>query len=197
MLGGFIGLSVLLVFIMFMIMYARRRNQNKAELFKAFAESKGLEYGQSTQFLYMTPQLTGSVGDLTIRIDEKIIGKGKSKKVYTQIIFSDSPIKVDFKIGKETFFSKAGKIFGFKDIEFQDHQFDKTFLIKSSDESSFKAFLDYKKQALLSKNQHDLNGTLQCESGVFSYVSRMEIQKPSQITQLDHILELMLELQKN
>ena len=118
---------------MIMLLYARNRNMKKGELYQSFADGNGFEYFQTSRFLQLRPVIKGTKSDLSFEFFEEVVGYGKSKRTFTLIKFENSPFDFEFKIGKEHFFSKMGKIFGFRDIEFRNEKFDRAFLLKSKD----------------------------------------------------------------
>ena len=196
MLAGFIGITVIILFIIGMYLYARNRNLRKASVFHDFAKIHELNFYQIKRFFRLDPEIKGDIEGHPIHIYEKIIGSGKSKRVHTIVQFTGSPFDFDFTIGKEGFISKIGKVFGFKDIEFQDDKFDKVFLLKSSDESKFRAMMNYRIQARLTEITDDLKGSVENEKGILRYIAHEEIIKEDKIHQLERVMMFMIDLQK-
>lgn len=165
----------------------------KGELYQSFATEKGYEYYQTSRLLQLRPVIKGKHSDLSFEIYEEVVGYGKSKRTYTLIKFFNSPFDFEFKIGKEHFFSKMGKIFGFRDIEFRNEKFDSTFLLKSKDEEKFRAIMSDGFQSKLLLIADDLKGTIDNQNGELKYISQQEILKEERIKELDRVLSFMIE----
>lgn len=119
--------AALAVFIIVIARYAGKVNQRKIERFQALALKMNLKHeNRKPNFLSANLNyLTGFVRQYPIEIYEKIIGSGKNSHLYTCISIKNTSLNYNFSIGKEHFFSKIGKTFGFKDIEFDNPEFDK------------------------------------------------------------------------
>jgi hypothetical protein len=195
MLYGFIGIVVILIFIMIMVLYARGRNQTKSVLYKSHAEKRGYEYYQTSQFFRISPVVKGKQAELSFEIFEEVVGYGKSKRTHTMIKFPNSPFDFEFKIGKEHFFSKMGKVFGFRDIEFRNDKFDRKFLLKSKDEDKFRAIMPDGMQVKLMEVSNDIQGTIENNNGQLTYNSQQEIMKDEKMDSLYRVLNFMIELQ--
>lgn len=195
MLYGFIGIMVVIIFIVIMMLYARARNEKKSTVYRSFAKNRGFEYYHTTHFLQIKPVIKGELENLHFEITEVVVGYGKSKKTWTTIHFYNSPFDFDFKISKEGFLSKMGKVFGFKDIEFRDEKFDKKFLLKSTHEEKFRQLLTDQVRAKLMDIADDFKGSLENISAELKYSSQEEIMDNTSIDKLDRILAFMTTLQ--
>lgn len=186
-----ITIGLLIGLIVFLLRYSKKKSRQKNELYKSLGLKLNLTYSESKHFLIMIPHLNGKWRDHYVEIYEKIVGSGKSQAVYTNIRFSKSPHNFQFRIGKEHFFSKAGKKMGFKDIEFDNFELDKKFLFKSKDESQFRSIMDYKLLHDLEEIVGCFRGDIYNQKGVMTYTMAGVANKPERIDELEKILQFM------
>jgi hypothetical protein len=191
MVYGFVGLSVLLLFILFMVLHARRKNMNKEEDIREFAEQNGFQYKHEKRMMYVKPFLNGSQNNVDFVISEEVNGTGRSKVVTTYLQFNTSPFDFQFTIGKEHFMSKLGKVFGLRDIEFQNRPFDKDYLLKAEDESKFRAMMDHELQQQLMQVSEHFNGVITNNAGILRYAFKGEMHHEGNF----HHLKMMIALQ--
>ena len=140
--------------------------------------------------------LEGSFQVFSVKIYEKIVGSGKHQHHYTCIDFIENPFSFEFTISKEHFFSKMGKMVGFKDIEFDDMEFDKMFLLKSKEEEQFRRLLDYKIQGKLKEISGSIHSAIQSKKGNFSYQQMGAIHTEKAQEDLEKVFKFMIELAK-
>ncbi|UKN03657.1 hypothetical protein K6119_09040 [Paracrocinitomix mangrovi] len=152
--GGFIALIV------WAFRYASRVNKRKAKLFEDFALAHNLQLKQDKIMLATLNGVKGDFKGYDLYIYERMQGSGKNRHVVTYVEFKQCPFDFDFKIGKENFFTKTGKLLGMTDIHFNDDALDKKFLFKSKNEDKFRSFFDYKLQAELSALDKALKGSI-------------------------------------
>lgn len=162
-LGLFVGIIV------WAVKYSKKINARKGIYFSELAQKHGLQHNSNKHMMAVLNDLQGTWNGYPFRIYEQMVGSGKNKSVVTYATFENVPFDYDFKIGKEHIFSKAGKMLGLKDIEFQDAEFDKKFLIKAKDEDKFRAFFNYKLQEELKMIKDDLKATIRVQNGTMTY----------------------------
>ena len=194
MLYGFIALSVLSLIIAIMLLYAKSKNIQKGKIFKNYSDERGFEYATSRLF-QLHPVIKGVISNLQFEIFEEIEGYGKSKTTYTKIKFPKSSFDFDFKISKEHFISKLGKLFGFHDIEFRNDKFDSRFLLKSRDENKFRQIMNDRTQTILMEMEDGVMGTIENTNGQLIYTSYREITDQTKMDQLDQILNFLIDFQ--
>ncbi len=159
-LGGLIYLLVRLT---------QRLNKKKLAFYQTLSAELNMEHTVEKQFTTKLNTLTGQQNGRPVQITERIIGAGKHQTIQTFVEFKPSPFDFEFTISKEHFFSKIGRKMGLKDIEFDDFDLDRTFLLKSKDEEKFKALLDYRMQAALKEIDEPLKGTIRSTDKAFEY----------------------------
>ena len=182
--------------IVWAVKYTKKVNARKEILYKAFGEKHKLQFSQSKYLMARLNSLVGEVEGMQVSIVEKMEGSGKNKSVVTRLIFTGTPIDFDFKIGKEHIFSKAGKALGMKDIEFNNAEFDKKFLMKSKEEDKFRSLMNPNMQAALSALQKDMSATIRHDNNTMSYVQYTPLVKEAQFQSFERVYEFMLKLCK-
>jgi hypothetical protein len=187
-LGGFVALIILL------LRWVKKQNIKKVKLFAEFAQKHGFEHSTSKYLTAQLNSLSGQKGTNSISITEEMVGSGKSKTVITTLMISPTPFDFEFTIGKEQFFSKAVKLLGFDDVNFDDPEFDKVFLIKSKEEDKLKAIITYEIQAELKRIAADLKGTIYGKSGTISYSITGPLMKPAQLESFENVMLFLLQL---
>ena len=71
------------------------------------------------------------------------VGSGKNQRTYTAFkIKTTNRYSYSFRLYKEGFFSKIGKGLGMQDIQIEDEEFDKNYIIKSNDDYFMKTLLE-------------------------------------------------------
>ena len=189
--GGLIGGLVLL------IRYVKRTAQKKVEWYKTWGLKLNLEHSMKKYLLAKLNTLAGELDGQPVIIYEKIVGSGKHQQLYTNITFQPNPFDFEFRIAKEGFFSKATKAFGAKDIEFGDDVFDKTFLLKSEDESKFRSLMDFRAQGALQAVEKNIAGSIMSTKTDFTYSYLGGFTKEAKVAELELILDFMRLLIKN
>lgn len=161
--------GVLIGIVVLTIRWAIKQNKKKTLIFTEFAKEHNLQYSFSKYMFATLNSVQGEYNGVQLNIYEKMVGSGKNQHVVTTFTLASSGLNFDFSIGKEQFFSKTGKLLGFKDIEFGDAAFDKAFLMKSKSEDEFRSLMNYENQARLTAIKDDLAGTISCKDGLLSY----------------------------
>ena len=139
--------------------------------------------------------MTGKVNGKQVRIFEEIEGQGRNRETLTCIEFESSPFDFEFSIGKETFATKFGKFFGYNDIEFQDENFDKKFLLKSENEIAFRSLMDPQMQDELIAIELYLQGALVNSKKTFKYLLPGQIYLEEDLFGIEEILKFMVKMQ--
>ncbi len=197
---GIIAISVLvglIALIVVLIRYSRKLNKRKIVWYQNWALKIGLQHELKKYMLTKLNVLSGDLENCPVVIYEKIVGSGKNQTLYTFIEFSPTPFDFDFTIGKEGFFSKVGKSFGAKDIEFGDEEFDKTFLLKSKEEGKFRSLIDFRMQQELREIETSLAGTIASANGGFTYSIMGGFTKEEKIADFENVLNFMRLLIRN
>ena len=187
----------LIVLVIFLVRYGKKINQKKIVWYQNWALKLGLQHELVKNGFAKLNVLHGNLDGCPVQIYEKMVGSGKNRAMHTYVEFTPSPFHFDFRIAKEGFFSKVGKTFGAKDIEFNDFEFDKKFLLKSKEEEKFRSILDYKAQHALSEIEKDLFGSIHNNGGKFSYSIPGGFAKEEKIADFERILDFMRLLIKN
>ncbi|MEX1001536.1 MAG: hypothetical protein WDZ35_05425 [Crocinitomicaceae bacterium] len=189
--GSFVALIV------WAIRHQKKTNQRKEKLFTDFAQQNGLTRTTSKYALAQLNELRGELYGYPFQMIEKMEGSSKNKSITTYIIFSNTPFGFDFKIGKEHVFSKLGKHIGMKDIEFNETEFDKRFLIKSKEEDKMRRLLSLSLQNELKALDKDLGNAIRNQNQVLSYtIYGIPLTKEKQFEPVKRVMGFMQKLLK-
>jgi hypothetical protein len=164
---GFFGFLIAIVVLA--LRHGKKVNARKRLLFVGLGEKHGLQHLESKYLMNKLNSLSGIVNGMEVQLYEKVIGSGKNQQITTNLSLTPSPFDFEFRIGKEHFFSKTGKLLGMNDIEFGDEVFDKKFLLKSKEEEKFKAIITYEVQQKLKDIADDLKGSIHGNLGHLAY----------------------------
>lgn len=136
----FIGASIIIV--VSTIGFALWRWKNMTSVMQEFAVRHGLQYNAPAMFFISNPTLSGMIRGFGVNIYLIKKGSGKNSSVYTVLDVSLQTGKpFQFHIYEAGLISGLGKIFGMQDIEIGDENFDRKFVIKSSDPDMISSFL--------------------------------------------------------
>jgi hypothetical protein len=188
--------AVLAVIIIVIARYASKVNKLKIERFEALALKMNLKYERrkpsaiSANLNY----LTGFVRQYPIEIYEKIIKSGKNSHMYTCISIKNTALNYNFTIGKEHFFSKIGKTFGFNDIEFDNPEFDKIFRLKSDDEARFRMLMNYELQNDLMELNTHLRANIVNSPGQLEYTIFGGLDNEARVEELEKVVAYMVKI---
>lgn len=189
-----VALLLLVLFIRWVFKYAKKINKRKQDLYEQFALAKGLKHSTTKYMMASLNTAEGTVAGFPFRITEKMVRSGKNQTLVTQLNFQNSPFDFEFKISKEHGFIKAGKLFGLKDIEFNDAEFDKKFYIKSDQEDKLRRLLGPNLIYELNLLSDDLRGTISNSNGEFCYQPYAGIVTPAHFDSMKKILDFMEKL---
>ncbi|NOQ70926.1 MAG: hypothetical protein GQ574_02930 [Crocinitomix sp.] len=194
-----VGFFALLIgIIVFAVRFVKKQNNKKIELFQQWALRLNLQHEHKKQLLAKLNMLSGELDGVPVVIYEHIVGSGKNQVLYTTVTFAPNPFDFDFKIGKEGFFSKVGKSFGSKDIEFGDEEFDKKFLLKCKDEEGrFRNLMDFRMQQELRNIEKQLKGAIQSSNAGFTYSLAGGFNKQAKLEEFERVIGFMRALIKN
>ncbi len=163
-------------------------------MYKELALRLNLEYSEIKHSFIKIPHLVGNWKKNQIEIYERIVGAGKNQTIYTHAKFYNSPHNFQFRIGKEHFFSKMGKVIGFKDIEFDNLELDKKFLFKSKDEGQFRTVMNYKVLHDLEGIEKSLAGHIENKDGILMYTVVGTMNSKEKIAAFEKVLMFMSRL---
>ena len=193
-LGLLVFIAIMILLIVLLFRYSRKKHREKNELFKDLANRLQLNYSEKKQRFMILPKLEGFWRDKELLIYEKVVGSGKNQTILTIVEFPTSPYDFNFKIGKEHFFSKVGKKLGFKDIEFDNFELDKKFLFKSKDEDQFKSMMNYKLLYELSGIETSMVGRIENVDRKLTYTITGVANKPEKMANLESVLGFLVKL---
>jgi len=121
---------------------------------------------------------------------------GRNRSNFTIIRFpSIGP--VDFRIAKENFLTRMGKLIGFNDIEFNDYDIDRTFLFKSKDEKGFRTLMDHRRLNELAQRKESFDGALEGSGNYLQYVFRGQITDENAYDNVQSLMKLLYEFGKS
>lgn len=176
------------------VKFTKRMNEKKQNLFKDFADRKGLSHSSEKRFLHTLNTIDGTLNNCHFQITEKIIGSGKNQQVMAEIKFFNSPINFDFKISREHLFTKVGKKFGVQDIEIGNDEFDSLFLLKSESENEMKDLMTYDIQIELREIVKELRAAIVQKNGVLSYSVPGGLINEKAFKSTERVIDLMIKL---
>lgn len=191
-----LALAFFIGIIVWAVRHTKKVNQRKGQFYRDFAQKHGLQHSESKYMLAMLNECSGQIGELQVRVYEKMVGSGKNRQIYSNIEINNNGIPFQFKIGKEHIFSKAGKMMGLKDIEFGDEEFDKQFLMKSKDEEAFKRIMNMNMQSRLKEIKSDLVNAIRNDNSSMSYFHYGPLAKERQFKAFENVFDYMIELTK-
>ncbi len=192
MIAGFIGIAVLILFLGFLAIFVRKKNAKKETQFKDLANRYQLEYYKTKSFFEGQKfQLKGQYKGIPIEIYEKVKGSGKQKVRYTIIKIESKDFGFKFSIGKENFLTRMGKWIGFNDIEFQDHELDRTFLFKSKDEQRFRSLINQEILAELSRIKESMKGAITFKDSALEYAVAHEMVDDLKRSQFEEVFPVL------
>lgn len=188
--------AALAVLLMVLFRYASKVSKRKIERFQALALKMNLKHeNRKPNFLSANLNyLTGFVRQYPIEIYEKMIKSGKNSYLYTCISIKNTALNYNFSIGKEHFFSKIGKTFGFKDIEFDNPEFDKIFKLKSDDESRFRMLMNYELQNDLMELNAHLRANVVNSPGQLEYTILGGLDNEARVEELEKVVAFMVKI---
>jgi len=186
----FVGLIVLL------FRWVINLNKKKVIMFQEWGLKMGLNHTQSKYMLNRLNDLQGEINNYQVHVYEKIVGSGKHQTVVCNFSITPSPFNFEFRIGKEHFFSKTGKLLGLKDVEIGDEKFDKIFLLKSKDESQLKSVINYKIQGELMQIKDALKSSIYVDANAITYATIQPVAKQKQLDDFEKVLHFALSLLK-
>ncbi|MFT5821573.1 MAG: hypothetical protein ACI8ZM_002826 [Crocinitomix sp.] len=189
--------GILIGIIVLAIRFVKKQNMKKIELYKQWGLRLNLAHEYKKQLLAKLNSLTGELDGMPVVIYEHIVGSGKNQVLYLTVTFAPNPFDFDFKIGKEGFFSKVGKSFGAKDIEFGNEEFDKKFLLKCKEEDRFRSLMDFRMQEELRNIEKQLKGAILSSNAGFTYSLVGGINKQAKLDEFERVLDFMRALMKN
>jgi len=176
------------------IKFTKRMNERKQNLFKDFADRKGLSHSSEKRFLHTLNTIDGTLNNCHFQITEKIIGSGKNQQVMADVKFYNSPINFDFRISKEHLLTKVGKKFGLQDIEIGNDEFDNLFLLKSESENQMRDLINYDIQIELRNIVKEMSGSLIQKDEVFSYSVPGGLINEKAFKATERIIDVMIKM---
>jgi hypothetical protein len=189
-----VGFGLFVLLIVWAIKYSKKINARKANFYRDLAQKYELEHTQSKYMMAQLNSCQGAVGGFQLQIWEKMEGSGKNRTVVTRAKIEKTPLDFQFKIGKEHIFSKAGKMLGMKDIEFNDFEFDKKFLLKSKNEEAFRQMLNHKMLNELKTIKDNLSGSIRNDGTSMTYMYYGALAHEKQFSSFEKVVDFMLKL---
>jgi hypothetical protein len=114
---------------------------SKKEIWRLLSEQTGAEFVEGG-FFSGPDKVVAQYGEWTITLDTYTVSTGKTSTTYTRM---RAPYVnaggFRFSIYRSGIFSELGEFLGFQDVEIGNEDFDKAFVIKSSDEDKVRELL--------------------------------------------------------
>ncbi len=154
----FVGFFALIVYLM--KWGIKKRNKS----FEDLARGLNLEYVAPMQEKWWKesfPSLEGMLLDRHVTLGMFSRGSGKNRYYVYYLSMACGVGRQKFSISREGFFNKIGKFFGGEDIQLNDEEFDKKFLIKGSEEIFVKRLLDNNIKRILVENRPKMKGRVE------------------------------------
>ncbi|MCB9233518.1 MAG: hypothetical protein H6581_17815 [Bacteroidia bacterium] len=191
--AGFIGL-------IFVIAFAISKNTFKRlnEQVQKLADEMGLEAylvePKAFSFRPDYPTIRGKLGESDVTVYFYKTGSGKHQQFWTAADLTVyNPGRKTFKILKENFLTKIGKVFGGQDIQVGDPEFDKEFILKSNDEGFFTSLLSdpIRDQMMRVWVERKPAGNLELQGNRLKYVENGFMNSMIQTARMKQVLILM------
>lgn len=186
--------GVLILIVVLVVKFTQKTNARKQQMFKDFATRNGLSHSLSKKLLTQLNHIHGDLKGFSFRMSEKIVGSGKHQTVVLDVEIHNTGIDFEFKIGREHFFSKAGKFFGKNDIQIGNTEIDERFLFKSDYENRFKDLMTYEIQNELKMIDKDLKAPVLTKAGTLTYTLKGSVPNQVAFESLEKVINFMLKL---
>ena len=125
---GFAIIPLVLAIFVGVVVVARRYMQKIAAAWGEAGQVLGLEYKQQR---IGRPRLSGKIMGLTVEVDIRVQGTGKSQHTYTRYRVWYPQAGFEFSLSRQTRVSRITMFFGSQDVELGDATFDDTFVVKT------------------------------------------------------------------
>jgi hypothetical protein len=142
-------------------------------------------------------RLEGNYRNFSMKIYNYTVGSGKNSTTYsTARIIGPNPKNLTFEFHREGMFSKLGKLVGMEDIQSGDKEFDKKFIIKSSNPDFIKVVLlpQIKEKFCDIWNQHKAQGTIRLKDEELQYNEVGTIRNEATCERFAAIADLLVDL---
>ena len=143
---GFI-IPVVFALIAVLAVAASASSRRYESQWKAAAERLQISYQAGR--LLSRPKLSGEIGGLTVKIGVSSSSSGSTNSVRTRYRVGYPPLGLDLRMSRQTGLAKAAAMFGMKDTQIGDAEFDEAFSIRTSDPQRLSARLSPATRRLL------------------------------------------------
>lgn len=158
--------------------FAGKRKEQIKEQFKILAERLNCRVNIPEKLFLSVdkgfPSIEGLIDGKSFYAYMYTVGSGKNQRTYTAFkLKTTNRYSYTFKIYKEGFFSKLGKGLGLQDIQVDDPEFDKSFILKSNDDYFLRTILDEALRSHFIQVTDQLKGELQLKGDEILYSEMM------------------------
>ncbi|MBL7909573.1 MAG: hypothetical protein JNJ41_00795 [Bacteroidia bacterium] len=142
--------------------------------------------------------LTGSFNQKVIQVNTYYVGSGKNRTIVTRMdIFLDNGQLAEFSLYKETIFSKLGELLGSVDIKTGNAEFDKTFRLKSKNETETQKIFNDEVINHCQNVKKDFTGTILSKENKLSFFMNGLPGNKMQLLHFNCLLSIVLLLTKH
>ena len=153
-----------------------KRNQKLYKAYTKLGSRLGLEIQNEPETGFFAspfyPSLAGKIGPMAIVLDTFKTGSGKSTRYWSELkVFTGYTGNETFKISASNVFKRIGTALGGQDVEVGDEEFDKYFIVKSSDErmASFLLTPEIQSKLLMAWKNNYVKGSARLEEGILIF----------------------------
>jgi hypothetical protein len=148
-------------------------------------------------FMGHYPSLSGRYKDLHFDAHMYHQGSGKSKVIYTSYKFTlQKNQSGSFRLYKEGFFSKIGKLIGVQDVQLGHEDFDSGYMIKSDNELFVKQLLNLRIRQLILRKMPAMKGEFVINGNFLEYREPLMINNEKKRKEWLNSIEVGYELAK-
>lgn len=192
MLIPLIAFIIIIVTVLF-VLGAQRKQESKKDIYYGRLKEEyqaEVRKNKSALFSGRTYLAKGTYKETPFSVLEERRKTGRSKSTFTIIRFPSAG-QIDFRIAKENFFSRMGKLIGFNDIEFNDHDLDRIFLFKSKDEKAFRSLMSPALLHELNLRKNHFQGAIEGNDEHLQYVFRGSIKGEEEYEYVQSMIRLL------
>lgn len=138
---------------------------------KEFAAAHGLNYLPPSIPFLSNPSLSGQVRGFEVNLRMVRRGSGKNSNTFTVLeVKPQQPPGFSFHVYEANFFNTLGKVFGMQDIEINDPEFDRKFIIQSHNENKIhELFTPSIKESFIRYADQYTNWGIRCDGYQLTY----------------------------
>jgi hypothetical protein len=184
--------------ILWLALHFNRKNTDKTwNNFIRLGEQIGIQV-QKPELSIWNPklaQMDGNYKGFRTHVYTKRVQSGKHTYYYTEFnIYLPNNDGFTLRLVKEGFFQKIGKAFGGQDIQIGEPDFDKAFVLKSSDENRARQIFDLNTTNLLLSNKENISSSFELNNGFLHYSEQIMLSNEKHLPRYAQMIAIGGEL---